>query len=416
MQPPVASGDQLAEEVPDPDRGHVLGNPVGVGDLEDPGEGTAIMGSSKTATATATATTAMTAATTTTTCWKPLVAAATLLVLLTAAVLAAWRSGWAAGRAATQAQVYGLGGKLLATPAGPPAAPAYGLGGKLLATRAGPPCTTDYYHPSQLELAFHSHALDWTWPPQLCSSLGGAADEWIGQNQAGGVAGPLFSRICRRGQPEKVIEPLAGILRDPRVVCNAAVSIMSREWLVLDDDHKQSHEPAPKRYFFDAGGTRFGDQLANFVTAYQRRGLLFDEVFVWEASRQAPEAYWLGVPDDVRAFWEPRVHFYNGVPVGASTPDCDNPLDRIKMKCRTEDFCVFKLDIDTPFVELPIVKQLLNNRSGVADLVDEFFFEHHVHGIMQRYGWGGAVNGTFADSYDIFSKLRQLGIRAHSWI
>lgn len=298
--------------------------------------------------------------------------------------------------------------------------PTAGQDGKLLATQPGRLCTKDYYHPSQLEIGYHRHVLNWTDEDHLCAKLSAFSSEWIGRNEAGGDAGPLFSRMCRRGQPEKVLEPLAGILRDPRALCSADANfdaISSIEWLVLDDDRiGKLTRPGAKRYFFDAGGSRFMDAMQYFATAYQKRGILFDEAFVWEAARQDPEAYWEGVPADIRAFWEPRVTFHNGVPVVSTPGDWNNPVDRIKTLCRAEDFCAFKLDIDTPEVELPITKQLLDDREGIADVLDEFFFEHHVHGLMEGFGWGDRVAGTYADSYDIFTKLRQLGIRAHSWI
>uniref|UniRef100_A0A7S1WL49 Uncharacterized protein n=1 Tax=Alexandrium catenella TaxID=2925 RepID=A0A7S1WL49_ALECA len=298
--------------------------------------------------------------------------------------------------------------------------PAAGENGKLLATQAGGVCTEDYYHPSEFESLYSGHVLDWTDTVEhLCASLSGVADEWIDQNKAGGVAGKVFSRMCKKGQPEKVLEPLAGLLRDPRFLCTGGPPslVSSIEWLVLDDDRSgETNGTGPKSYFFDAGGSRFADALQYFLTAYRQRGILFDRAFVWEAAKQEPEAYWEGVPAEVRAFWEPRVLFYNGVPVEAAPGARDNPVDRIKELCKPEDFCAFKLDIDTPQVELPIVQQLLSNRAGVAASLDELFFEHHVHGLMQSNGWGTQVAGTYADSYDIFKRLRQLGIRAHSWI
>jgi hypothetical protein len=33
----------------------------------------------------------------------------------------------------------------------------------------------------------------------------------------------------------------------------------------------------------------------------------------------------------------------------------NNPLEMIKVLCKEEDFVMFKLDIDTPSVELPIM-------------------------------------------------------------
>jgi hypothetical protein len=169
-----------------------------------------------------------------------------------------------------------------------------------------------------------------------------------------------------------------------------------------------------KKIFFDAGGTRFMDAMNYFTSGYQKRGIVFDKIYVWEATAQGTEAYWEGTPAAVREEWEPRLTFYDGVPCTEEPNHEHNPPSRILKECAPEDFCSFKLDIDTPSVELPIVQQLLND-SKFGEVLDEFFFEHHVTGMMENYGWGN-VNGTVADSYDIFGKLRQMGVRAHSWI
>jgi hypothetical protein len=82
---------------------------------------------------------------------------------------------------------------------------------------------------------------------------------------------------------------------------------------------------------------------------------------------------------------------------------------------------VFKLDIDAPFVEIELVKQIMADPE-LLSLIDEFYFEHHVTGSpMQWLGWRdqsavGAPLGDIQDSYDIFTFLRKSGVRAHSWV
>jgi len=263
------------------------------------------------------------------------------------------------------------------------------------------------------------HANAWTHHrPTLCSHL--AKKEWVTENLAGiGMASPTFSRTCRKGEHPQVLEPLAGILRDPRFFCplNSLSLLFSIDWLVLADDKSMIFAPDSKRYFFDAGGTHFMDAMNFFTSKYQERGIVFDHIYVWEAVYQSVEAYWDGTPQATQAFWEPRLSFFNGVPVSADLADkTNNPVNRIHQLCKVKDFCAFKLDIDTPSVELPIVKQLLAEPAATRVSLDEFFFEHHVHGLMQMQGWGWQVQGTFADSYQLFGQLRQLGVRAHSWI
>ena len=75
-----------------------------------------------------------------------------------------------------------------------------------------------------------------------------------------------------------------------------------------------------------------------------------------------------------------------------------------------------RLDIDYAPLEEELVRQLMANASVLA-LVDEFYFEHHVRGSAMEYqGWGHNSPSTLSDSYNLFTKLRDLGVRAHSWV
>jgi len=294
-----------------------------------------------------------------------------------------------------------------------------GPGGNLAATDGPELCNSNFYHPSKLERDFHAHAKDWTkHTDKLCRHL--AWQEWDRENLAGEpIAGRMFSRLCRKGHPMQVIEPLAGILRDPNFLCagmNDALKF-SVNWLVLADANVKRFHRGSKRFLFDAGGSRFNDAMHFFLRKYKERGIVFDHIYVWEATRQNVGDYWQDVPEDVRAFWKPRLTFYNGVPVTADKSDSvNNPVTRIHRNCSPKDFCAFKLDIDTPEVEAPLVHQLLASPERTRSSLDEFFFEHHVQGLMQAQGWGTDVSGTFADSYNLFARLRELGVRAHSWI
>merc|ERR1719203_1663273 len=88
-----------------------------------------------------------------------------------------------------------------------------------------------------------------------------------------------------------------------------------------------------------------------------------------------------------------------------------NPLHSILKKFDEDDFIVLKLDIDTSSVELPLAKQLLDDKDDFYHrLLDQFYFEHHVEiGEMKPY-WRGFMNGTIKDSFDLFHGLRKKGI------
>ena len=105
--------------------------------------------------------------------------------------------------------------------------------------------------------------------------------------------------------------------------------LFSIDWLVLADSKSHPQRPNSRRILFDAGGSRFGDATKFFVTKYAERGLTFDEVYVWEAQKQNEASYWEGTPADLRQAWEPKLTFYNGVPVTAEPGSADNPVSRI---------------------------------------------------------------------------------------
>lgn len=88
----------------------------------------------------------------------------------------------------------------------------------------------------------------------------------------------------------------------------------------------------------------------------------------------------------------------------------------LKDVSKPDDYVVVKLDIDNSLVELEFVKQLLN-RTDLHLLIDEFFFEHHVNFQPMNPSWGTHKEvQQLADSYEIFKRLRQVGIRAHGWV
>jgi hypothetical protein len=292
----------------------------------------------------------------------------------------------------------------------------------ILSSKCRPPlcpplCEHDEYKSSPLEQEFRENINSWAadkGAKKACAHMEGRTDRWINSlNGTEPASLDVFSNMCKKGHHPQLIEPLAGVLRDPRFPCAGGSKYKySIEWLLLADNTTFRG----KKLFFDAGGTRFSDATMFFANSYEERGLLFDHIYVWEAQAQGNEAYWEGVPAHVRAKWEPRVTFYNGIPVSAEKGHTHNVVERIFDMCGTDDFCAFKLDIDTPSVELPLAQQLLANPQKTSAALNEFFFEHHVHGSMQYNGWGEHVDGTFADSIDIFTKLRQMGVRSHSWI
>ena len=111
------------------------------------------------------------------------------------------------------------------------------------------------------------------------------------------------------------------------------------------------------------------------------------------------------------------VYHWINVGVSAEVGGKLNPLHSILEKFSEDDLIVIKLDIDTSSIETPLAKQLLDGGpNGTYHLlVDQFYFEHHVHlGELAR-NWGHSMNGTVKESLELFYSLREKGIPAHFW-
>jgi hypothetical protein len=110
----------------------------------------------------------------------------------------------------------------------------------------------------------------------------------------------------------------------------------------------------------------------------------------------------------------PNYHWIN---VGVeSDPDGKmNPLRMLLEQYTEDDFVVIKLDIDTSWIEVPLVYQLLED-DRYNKLVDQFYFEHHVFQKELAGSWRHTMNGTVKESLEVFGGLRRKGIASHYWV
>lgn len=130
-----------------------------------------------------------------------------------------------------------------------------------------------------------------------------------------------------------------------------------------------------------------------------------------------PEDFWSHVPLRYVGLY----HFFNA-PISADPSSHLSPTRLIKQLTSPEDFVIFKLDIDTPNVEIPIVLDILND-TEIHPLLDEFFFELHFRcEVLMDCGWGYGMPETFQglkldrpSALKLFRDLRRKGIRAHFW-
>lgn len=291
------------------------------------------------------------------------------------------------------------------------------------------PATGGTYESSAFEKQWILHRSNNSWMAEPCSKLNDfklEVETWLEMSAnptelcSPTVLCPaVFSRVrANSSDSPEWIEPLAFLLRHPKATCGT--DIFDKNWLVLATKD-MPRTTTGQRKFFDAGGGG-GKVTRWFLEQYQKRGVVFDEIFVWEISNGSsstePDSI-ENIPEDIPGYMcDPghmcrSAHLHRGVGVDDDKNSTNNPVALIANECSEADFCVFKLDIDSPKLENSLLQQILDG--SAKGKIDEFFFEEHVHGRMQD-SWGENVVGEFSDAYEVLQKLRESGIRAHSWV
>ena len=251
------------------------------------------------------------------------------------------------------------------------------------------------------------------------------------------------------------LEPLVGLLRHPRFHClkmqrskvdatvRDAVALVHEDRTLLGAkeyllptwrDELPSHPRSASSLFFDLGASTYtagagGASTSWFVEQYARRGLTFDRIFAWEA-KVTPPTHIFGAPMPLSVV--DALSYYN-VPLETRKGARHNPLRTLSAVARPSDFVVMKIDFDSPAIEADLIEQILSSALLVS-LVDELYFEHHTRdnpAMRYKYCWTkfrgpfscelepgyvGAINATLHESYELFTRLRNAGIRAHSWV
>ena len=242
---------------------------------------------------------------------------------------------------------------------------------------------------------------------------------------ASSLKGRIFSKFTYRvrcvGEEDRIveelIEPLASVLRDTRGVCAGfpQAYVGSKNFLLVG----KSAFPGEDLILYDFGASLWsgddGRQVSQkwFLEKYQNVGFTVRDMYMFEVSSHSDHDIYRGVPTHLL----PAYHYYN-VPISEKKGEPFHAWTFLRnslLKRKTPSFVAVKLDIDAPHVELSLVKQLVASK-GINGRVNEFFFEHHTAiPEMQRIGWNYNVQGTVADTYDLFIALRKNGIRAHAW-
>eukprot|EP00614_Pseudopedinella_elastica_P013744 CAMPEP_0172585078 /NCGR_PEP_ID=MMETSP1068-20121228/4548_1 /TAXON_ID=35684 /ORGANISM="Pseudopedinella elastica, Strain CCMP716" /LENGTH=474 /DNA_ID=CAMNT_0013379421 /DNA_START=40 /DNA_END=1464 /DNA_ORIENTATION=+ len=215
------------------------------------------------------------------------------------------------------------------------------------------------------------------------------------------------------------IEPLVGNLRHPRHHCQGDYH-MDKDYMLSFSASEviPPLDPLVRRAFlFDLGASTYDEGLGGasqswFVESYASKGIVFDRIFAWEATVYEPSKIFDPVPSHVIN----RLTYFN-VPADPRPGAKHNPLRLLMEVATPEDFVVIKIDIDYSPVESALIQQIQETLK-LHNLIDELYYEHHVSGHPLHWtNWGRSVGkATIDQSFGNFTKLREAGIRAHSWV
>lgn len=211
------------------------------------------------------------------------------------------------------------------------------------------------------------------------------------------------------------IEPLVSHLRHPLARCGpyGEMFLVDRSYVIPGSCRDTTGKG--KTFLFDAGASSWNDgaggpSLSYFAQVWKRNGFHWDKIEAWEATTPSNAFY-----NTVPAEWKDKTEYHQAY---ISTDPFQTPFvpTVIEQKTSKDDYVVFKLDIDSKAVETKVVEFLLDWK--FLGLVDEFLWEHHVNNYLMAPNWGDAQDMTksIADSYKYFLRLRQLSVRAHSWV
>jgi hypothetical protein len=142
----------------------------------------------------------------------------------------------------------------------------------------------------------------------------------------------------------------------------------------------------------------------------------FDHVEGWEGGTSV-QNFFCTVPNNFLS----RTYFHQQwISSSIASSSAQSPFipSVIRQTASKEDYVLFKLDIDSGHVEKGTVDHLLSPDNDDLEYIDEFFWEQHVDNYIMNRPWGDTIDKsmTIEDSYHYFLRLRQQGVRAHSWV
>mmetsp|Transcript_29212 Transcript_29212/g.44164 ORF Transcript_29212/g.44164 Transcript_29212/m.44164 type:complete len:391 (-) Transcript_29212:111-1283(-) len=222
------------------------------------------------------------------------------------------------------------------------------------------------------------------------------------------------------------MEPLIPPLRHPDMCDGEGTDtpLGNLSFQITDIGHicRNSLSKTSRTVFVDMGATyNFNSDQIDYnspairkIEEYRKYGIYFDHIYAYEIRQWDTERVYNTIPSHMQG----PLHWINAGVTGEAG-HMNNPFTMLKENFDSDDFIVVKLDIDTPSVERPLFQQMLTDPE-LHEIVDVFYFEHHVMIDEMQPFWGahgaGATIGTISESIDVFHWLRKQGVAAHYWI
>ena len=212
------------------------------------------------------------------------------------------------------------------------------------------------------------------------------------------------------------VEPLIPPMRHPEFCFNSSY-LLDPSYLVHDFGAMcRKLKPTSRIVLVDMGASlTFHESLdaesptMYLIRLFRKFGFPIDHVYAYEITPTPPEIVFDALPLELI----PAFHWIN-VGVDEEIGHRRNPFTHIVSEFNEDDFIMVKLDIDTPLLETHLSQQLLNET--LWKLIDQFYFEKHVHLDELAEFWADSMEGSVRDAMLFFYDLRRRGVPSHFWV